>query len=178
MNALVVYCSQTGSARTYAAWLAEDLGCDAVTFDQLDARRPACDLVVLCSWFHAASIKGAKRFRAYMGAHPNQRFAVVAVGANPMPCADWPAAEKEEAFRHSFPADSYPDLPWCYCQGGFHFEKLGTIDKIAMRIYFAMLQKEVDKGSKRDAVALRMMREGFDGCNRAYLEPLKEQLGI
>lgn len=178
MNALVVYCSQTGSAKTYADWLAEDLGCVATTLDQLDAKGPACNLIVLCSWFHAASIKGSKRFRSYMDAHPEQRFAVVAVGATPMPCEDWPANEHEEAFRRSFPADAYPNLPWCYCQGGFHFERLGALDKIAMRIYFHMLEKNIADGSRRDAIALANMREGFDGCDRSYLEPLRQQLGI
>ena len=178
MSALVAYCSQTGSAKRYACWIAEDLGCRAITLDRLGAAGPTHDLVVFCSWFHAASIKGAKQFRAYMDAHPEQRFAVVAVGATPMPCEDWPASEHEEAFRRSFPADTYPDLPWCYCQGGFHFEHLGALDKIAMRVYFRMLGKSAANGSTRDAEALAGMRKGFDGCDRSYLEPLKQQLGI
>lgn len=178
MDALVVYCSQTGSAATYARWLAEDLNCRTVTLDALDAEGPARELVVFCSWFHAASLKGAKRFKAYMEAHPSQRFAIVAVGATPMPCDDWPATEHEEAFRRSFPATDYQDLPWCYCQGGFHFEQLGALDKVAMRVYFHMLKKSIAAGSTRDAVALANMQQGFDGCDRRYLEPLKRSLGI
>ena len=78
-----------------------------------------------------------------MAKHPEKRYVVIAVGATPMPCDLWPASEHEEAFRRSFPADSYPDLPWVYCRGGFHFERLGVMDKIAMRIYFKMLEDEI-----------------------------------
>ena len=87
-------------------------------------------------------------------------------------CELWPESEHEEAFRRSFPKEDYPDLPWCYCQGNFHFEKLGFGDKIAMRMYFKMLETEAKKGSQRDAEALAGMRAGMDGCDRSYLEPL------
>lgn len=177
MDALVVYRSQTGSARTYATWLAEGLACPAVPLEELDVRGANCDLIVLCSWFHAASLVGAKQFQAYMAAHPQKRYAVVAVGATPMPGTDYPASEHEEAFRRSFPADRYGDLPWCYCQGGFHLERLGLADRLMMRAYFAMLGKSARKGSRRDAVALESMRAGFDGCRREYLEPLERELG-
>lgn len=176
MSAVVVFCSQTGSAETYARWLADELGCGAMPLEHLDKAAGPADLVVLCSWFHAASLRGAKRFQGYMASHPEKRYAVVAVGATPMPCETWPASEHEEAFRRSFPTDTYPDLPWTYCQGGFHFERLGTIDKVMMRLYFKMLEGEARRGSERSATALAQMREGYDGCERAYLEPLLAEL--
>lgn len=182
MNTAVVYCSQTGSARKYAGWMAEELGCSPTSLDNIETIADDAELVVFVSWFHAANIKGCKKFQSYMAAHPQKRYAVVGVGATPMPCELWPASEHEEAFRRSFPADRYPDLPWVYCRGGFHFERLSAVDKIAMRIYFKMLEGEIRRGDervrKRNRISLDGMREGFDDCNRAYLEPLLEQLGL
>lgn len=178
MDAAVVYCSQTGSAKTYASWMAEELGCTPEPLDNIETAAADAELVVFVSWFHAASLKGAKRFQAYMAEHPEKRYAVVAVGATPMPCDLWPASEHEEAFRRSFPADRYADLPWVYCRGGFHFERLGAMDKVAMRIYFKMLEGEIKRGNKREQISLDGMRKGFDGCNRAYLDPLLVQLGV
>lgn len=176
MGAVVAFCSQTGSAKRYADWLAEELGCRMVPLEQIEVVAADADLVVLCSWFHAASLKGAKRFRAYMAAHGEKRYAVVAVGATPMPSELWPASEHEEAFRRSFPAGAYPDMPWCYCQGGFHFERLGAVDKAMMHIYFKMLEGEARKGDQRSGTALAQMREGYDGCERSYLDPLVTEL--
>lgn len=182
MKSAVVYCSQTGSAKTYANWMAEELNCKPEHLEDIETADADAELVVLVSWFHAASIKGTKRFQAYMEKHPEKRYAVVAVGATPMPCDLWPVSEHEEAFRRSFPADRYPDLPWIYCRGGFHFERLGTLDKIAMRIYFKMLESQIRRGDervrKRNRISVDGMREGFDECNQAYLEPLFEQLEL
>lgn len=176
MNSVAVYCSQTGSAKTYAEWLSEDLQCPVVPLDRIEQAAESRDLVVFCSWFHAASIKGSKKFKAYMAAHPDKRYAVVGVGATPMPCEMWPFSEVEEAFYRSFPKEEYPNLPWCYCQGNFHFDRLGALDKIAMRMYFSMLEKSAKDGSGRDAEALARMKEGYDGCNRAYLAPILEAI--
>lgn len=175
-EALVVYTSQTGSSERYARWLAEDLGCPARPLAELGRAGERAGLIILCGWFHAASLKGAKALRRHMAAHPEKRYAVVAVGATPMPCDEWPVSEHEEAFRRSFPAEQYPDLPWCYCQGDFHMERLGALDRAAMRIYFRMLRAEADEGSRRSAAALAGMRAGFDGCDRAYLAPLEARL--
>lgn len=178
MKAAVVYCSQTGSAATYARWMAEELGCMPAPIEELEHVAGNASLVVLVGWFHAASLKGSKPFKAYMARHPEKRYAVVAVGATPMPCDLWPASEHEEAFRRSFPADEYADLPWVYCRGGFHFDRLSALDKVAMRIYFTMLESEIKRGNEREKIALAGMREGFDDCNRTYLEPLLKQLGL
>lgn len=176
MSAVVVYRSQTGSARMYAQWLAESLTCAVAPVENIDEAAHEANLVILSGWFHAASLKGSKELKAYMAKHPEKHYAVVAVGATPMPSKDWPASEHEEAFRRSFPAEQYPDLPWCYCRGRFFFDQLNALDKIAMRVYFRMLESAARKGSRRDSAALEGMRRGFDACDRSYLEPLLDEL--
>ncbi len=167
----LVYCSQTGFTKKYADWLAEDLGCEAVPYvDRGRIDLGEIDLLVFCSWFHAASIKGSKWLKKAMGEYPNLRVVVLATGATPMPCEMWPASEVEEAFGRTFPKDEYPDLPHFYCQGGFDFERLGTLDKIAMRMFFKMNAKAAETDPKA-AEMLRVMGDGFDGTRREYLEP-------
>ena len=57
MRTAIVYCSQTGYTQKYADWLAEDLGCEAVPYaDKTRVVLSEIDLLVFCSWFHAASI--------------------------------------------------------------------------------------------------------------------------
>ena len=95
-NVAVVYCSQTGFTKRYAEWLAEELGCTAIPY----ARRSGIDLsktdvLVFCSWFHAASIKGATWFKRAMRENPALQVAVLATGATPMPCDMRSASEVE-----------------------------------------------------------------------------------
>lgn len=76
-----------------------------------------------------------------------------------------------EAFRRTFPENEYPALPHFYCQGGFDFERLGTSDKIAMKMFFKANAKAAESDPKA-AEMLRVMGEGFDGTRREYLEPV------
>lgn len=168
----VVYCSQTGFTRRYAEWLAEDLGCAAIPY----AKRSGIDLagmdvLVFCSWFHAASIKGAAWLKKAMREYPALSTVVLATGATPMPCGLWPASEVEEAFSRTFPVADYPDLPHFYCQGGFDYGRLSVLDKIAMKAFFKMNEKAA-KTDPKAAEMLRVMEGGFDGTKRAYLEPV------
>ena len=64
MITAVVYCSQTGYTRTYARWLAESLGTEALPFERRDeAAASGADTLVFLSWFHAGGLKGAKWLR-------------------------------------------------------------------------------------------------------------------
>lgn len=171
-NVAVVYCSQTGFTKRYAEWLAEELGCTAIPY----ARRSGIDLsktdmLVFCSWFHAASIKGTTWLKRAMREHPALQVAVLATGATPMPCDVCSASEVEEAFSRVFPAADYPGLPHFYCQGGFDYNRLGVPDKIAMKAFFKMNAKAAETDPKA-AEMLRVMGDGFDGTRRAYLEPV------
>lgn len=176
MKQAIIYCSQTGFTKKYAQWLAEDLGCEAVLFaDRGSIVFGKIDLLVFCSWFHAASIKGAKWLKKVMADNPELEVVVIATGASPMPCETWPASEIGNAFRKTFPESEYPDLPHFYCQGGFDYDRLGAPDKIAMRMFFKMNAKTAETDPKA-AEMLRIMKGGFDGTRREYLEPVLEYI--
>ncbi len=172
MKVAVVYCSQTGFTRKYAEWLAEDVGCKAVPYaDRGRIDLNEIDALVFCSWFHAASIKGAKWLKGAMREHPGLRVVVLTTGATPMPCEAWPAFMFEEAFRRTFPGAAYPNLPHFYCHGGFDYDRLGTPDKVAMRMFFKVKAKAAETDPEA-AGMLRVMGDGFDGTRREYLDPV------
>ncbi len=176
MKSVIIYCSQTGFTKKYAQWLAEDLGCEAIPFaNRSSIALDEIGLLVFCSWFHAASIKGAKWLKKVMADNPELEAIVIATGASPMPCEAWSASEIEEAFRKTFPEVEYSDLPHFYCQGGFDYDRLGAPDKIAMRMFFKMNAKAAETDPKA-AEMLRVMKAGFDGTRREYLDPVLEHI--
>ncbi len=176
MKAAIVHCSQTGFTRTYAEWLAEELGCEATPFaNRSSIPMSETDLLVFCSWFHAASIKGSKWLKKVMAEHPHLSVVVLATGAAPMPNDAHEAAEVESAFRRTFPQEEYPELPHFYCQGGFDYDRLGMADKLAMRMFFKMNAKAAETDPKA-AEMLRVMKAGFNGTNRDYLDPVLDHV--
>lgn len=176
MKKAIVYCSQTGFTKKYAQWLAEDLECEAMSFtDRNSIALDEIDLLVFCSWFHAASIKGSKWLKKVMAGNPDLEVVVLATGATPMPDDMWLASEIEDAFRKTFPESEYPDLPHFYCHGGFDYDRLGTSDKMAMRMFFKINAKAA-KTDPKAAEMLRVMKGSFDGTRREYLDPVLDHI--
>lgn len=173
MDPVVVFTSQTGFTRRYAEHVAGRLGCPLVDLAKKPRYDPAGhDVVVFCGWFHAASLKGSDWAKRALAAHPGARFAIVGVGATPMPCGLWPESVHEAAFRRSFPAQDYPDLPFFYAQGGFCFDRLGLPDKLAMRVFFKMQRRQAETDPQA-ADMLRHMEPGhFDAVDFANLDGL------
>ena len=64
-------------------------------------------------------------------------------------------------------------MPHFYCHGGYDFEKLGAVDKAAMRMFYKMNEKDADPKTHE---MLATMRAGFDGTRREYLAPVIEQV--
>lgn len=172
MKTAIVYSSMTGHTKKYAEWLAEELGIDAVPYAERGSiDLEAIDTLVFCSWFHAASVVNAKWLKREMRRRPKLKVAVLVTGATPMPESGWgDENEIEQAFRRTFPEGEYADIPWFYCHGGFDFDKLDAPNKMAMRMFFKMNDKNA--GDPKTAEMLAVMREGFDGTDRRYLEPL------
>lgn len=176
MSTVIVYCSQTGYTKTYARWLADSLGTEALPFSRRgEAAVSSAETIVFLSWFHAGGLKEARWLRGRMDAQPGKRYVVVGVGAYPMPSEDWPQSDTDAAFEHAFPRDRYPALKHFYCQGGFDFDRLCTLDKLAMRAFFRMQAKAAET-DPRIAFALDAMKQGFDGTGRAHLQPVIDHL--
>ena len=168
MKTVVAYSSQTGFTKRYAEWIAEALGCDAVSLDdspRFDAE--GFDAVVFGGWFHAASLVGEKWFKRQRTEHPDTRFAVFAVGATP---AEW-TDMVDEALARSLPSPEFDDVPRFYLRGGFDYEGLNMPNKLMMKMFFKM-QAKAAESDPRAAEMLEGMRGGFDGTDRAAIEPL------
>lgn len=168
MNTMVVYSSQTGFTKRYAEWIAEELGCDAVSLDnnvRFDAG--AFDAVVLGGWFHAASFVGGKWLKQQHAAHPCTKFVVFAVGATP---ADWTDMVDDGTAR-ALPSPEFDDVPRFYLRGGFAYERLSMPNKLAMKMFFKMQAKAAET-DPRAAEMLAGMRDGFDGTDRDAIAPV------
>ena len=130
MNTVVVYSSQTGFTKKYAEWIAEELGCEAVSLNdepRFDAE--GFDVVVLGGWFHAGGLMGKKWLVRQRAAHPNTRFVVFAVGATPTEWTDM----VDEALTRELPSPDFDDVERFYLRGGFAYERLSTPNKLAMK---------------------------------------------
>lgn len=170
MRMVVVYSSQTGFTKRYAEWIADELNCTAVSLDD-DPRFDAAgfDVVVLGGWFHAGGLVGKKWLIRQRAAHPETHFVVFAVGATPTEWTDM----VDEALARELPSPDYDDVERFYLRGGFAYERLSMPNKLAMKLFFKMQEKNA-KSDPHAAEMLSGMRGGFDGTDRATIAPVVE----
>ncbi|RDB61246.1 hypothetical protein C1878_12225 [Gordonibacter sp. 28C] len=172
MSAIVVYASQTGFTRRYAEWIAEELGCDAVPVEQADGvDAGAFEVVVFGGWFHAGGLVGMKWLKRAREAHPGARFVAFAVGATPTEWTDM----VDEAMGREFPSPEFDGVPRFYLRGGFAYERLSMPNKLAMKLFFKMQEKQAAT-DPRAAEMLEGMRGGFDATDRAAVAPVIERV--
>lgn len=178
MSYAVVYQTKHGSARRYATWLAEDLGCEARDLTQTsDDQLLASDAIVLAGGNYYGSILGSKRLARLMQAHPEKRYAVVFVGATPMPREYGGVSGHERMFYHNFPREKFPHLVWTYCIGGYDPAVQSPLDRLVLGLYAEMLPLRARREPEKPFLAMRDdLRRGFDRADRAHLAPLAAYL--
>ena len=125
------------------------------------------DVVVLGGWLHAGGLVGKKWLARAREKHLQTRFVVFAVGATPVEWTDM----VEEALAKELPSPEFDDVERFYLRGGFAYERLGLPDKLAMKLFFKMQEKNA-AADPRAAEMLEGMRGGFDGTDRAAIAPV------
>lgn len=161
---LILYNSKTGFTKRYAEWLAEEIPCDLLSYDERDtAKFDDYDAVVYGGWAHAGTVAGFKWFKEQLPKLSGKIVAVFATGATP---AGTP--EQMEMLAQK-PAGN---LPFFYCQSGLCYEKMGTGNKLLMSMFRKMMKKM--KGE--DSEMYQMLCHSYDISSKELLTPLIQYL--
>lgn len=155
---VIIYRSKTGFSQRYAQWLAEELGCRAVPFQERDAIRwDEYGTVILTGGLYAGRMAGLKWLAKRLPELAGKRVAALAVGCAPM---DNPGME--ESMDQLF--GPLPQVRGFYCQGGLDYQRMGAADRAMMAALRAALRR------KKDAQAmLEGISRSFDAAKRENL---------
>lgn len=82
-RSIVIYTSKRGSTKQYAEWIAEDLGCEAMTLDEaaekdIDLHEYSC--IVYGGWIRGSGIVGFDRFGRWLDDELMRRLIVYGTG--------------------------------------------------------------------------------------------------
>lgn len=90
MKAIVVYKTKYGSTKTYAEWIAGEIGCEAVEAKNIDADLLAAyDTIVYGGGLYAEIINGVSLITKNMGGLEGKRIFVYTTGITPLDCRDY-----------------------------------------------------------------------------------------
>ena len=90
MNAIVIYKSKYGSTKTYAEWIAEELGCEAVDVTAVKADDLlSYDTIVYGGGLYAETINGVNFITKNIEKLAGKKIIVYSTGLTPLDCRDY-----------------------------------------------------------------------------------------
>lgn len=158
---IIIYRSKTGFSQRYAQWMAEELGCRAVPFQDRDTIRwEEYGTVILAGGLYAGRMAGLKWLAKQLPDLTGKRIAALAVGCAPMDTPDL-GESMDKLFG------PLPQIHGFYCQGGLDYARMGAVDRAMMAALRAALRR------KKDAQAmLEGISRSFDGTRRENLSEI------
>ncbi len=172
MKTLVIYTSQTGFTRRYAQWLADEMSADLYDLKDVQKREEAFfaayDAIVYAGWCMAGSVVKAKWFLGRAESWKEKRLAVVCVGGSPNDSPD-----VETMLKRMLSEEQRRYVKAFYCQGGFAYEKMNTVSKLAMKLFVSALKKKPDEKSRQMAEQIAV---SYDISDRKFIEPIVSYL--
>ena len=164
MKAIVIYTSKRGSARQYAEWIAEDLGCRAIPLSDVDWSETDLseyDCVIYGGWIRGSGIVDFNKFARHLDPGLMSRLILFGVGF-----ADETAENYAQVWGYSIgkidPENKGGAI--MYILGGRYDPQAVTgFDRFLMKIMRTVLVS----GSTRDArSAANKMKDRIDiGCD-------------
>ena len=158
---IILYRSKTGFSQRYAQWLAEDLGCGAVPYqERAGVVLGKYNTIILVGGLYAGQMAGLKWLEKQLPQLVGKRIAAVAVGCSPADNPELPGSMQALFGR-------MPQIQGFYCQGGLDYVHMGWLDRAMMAVLRATLRGKTEKAAMLEGIS-----DSFDASDRAYLEPV------
>lgn len=147
MKTVVVYKSKSGYTKTYAEWIAKELGADLKENNKLKIEEvSAYDTIIYGGGMYAGGINGLKFIKYNYEQLKEKNIAVWATGANP-----GRPEELQAVWEKHFSPEQLEHIKTFYLRGGFDISLCSKGDKILMNLLKSHLKKkenptEDDKG--------------------------------
>lgn len=171
MKTIVIYHSQTGFTKRYAAWIAEAASADCFALSEAKGKKLAeYDAVIFGGWACAGRISKLNWLKDHMAKGPGRKVIVFCVGGSP---ADNP--EIEPFLKKNLEELGLEGAEAFYCPGGFNYEKMPAVSKLMMKAFIKMLKAKKDK-TEAEEVMVKMISSSYDISDKKYIEPILECL--
>ena len=190
---IVLYTSKYGAAETYARWIAEALGCQAVSLDKFSKKElQGYDAVIYGGGVQAGGVRGLEQFTKWIkgdlklrqmakrgtiseaeaagsGAFDRQYY-IFAVGIS------LDSEENRLQLRDiNFDKDWLRELPCFFLPGAFDPAKLTGVDKAIIKVATKMFQDKPEaQAAAEDMQVLRYFETGCDLIDRTRTTALIE----
>ena len=166
MEVVVVCNSKTGFTKRYADWIAEELNCSVLSYQDFMKRKVigANDIVLFGSRIHAGKIEYLNKVKARFVDKKN--LVVFATGATP--ASETSAIEK--IWITNFTDAEINIIPHFYMQSGMNYERMGFFDRTIMKIVARLLGGKKNK-SETEKGFEQAIKNSYDSSSKENIAP-------
>ena len=171
MKCIIIYQSRYGTTERYAKWLAENLGCQAVSAEKaMKENFDIYDTVILGGGLYAGGIGGASVLKRQWDTIKRKKIVVFTVGL-----ADPAVTDYRRIIDKNFNAEQQKAIRFFHLRGGINYHELGPIHRIMMALMKNVLQKKEEaKLTDDERGLLDTYGKAVDFTNRDSLRPIVE----
>lgn len=172
MKTIVIYNSKTGFTKRYAEWISEALSCECVELKEASKKNLSeYDAVVFGGWCMAGGVTKLAWFKNQVHALAGKKLVVYVVGGSPAESPDIPVA-----MERIFSGKEWSSVKSFYCPGGFNYEKMSLLSKLAMKMFVKTIlaKKDITEDEKKMA---EMISHSYDIADKKYIKPILAELG-
>ncbi len=175
-KAIVIYTSKRGSTKQYAEWIAEELGCEAISYDAALKKGSGINLydydcIIYGGWIRGSGIVDFDSFRLLIDEELRPRLIVFGVGV---------AIESAENYKQvyeinykKFAIDGAKNPTLYILSGAYDPKKVNGFDAMLMKVMKQVLKS--GKTTEGQADAGRMLdriENGIDLVDRGNIQAL------
>jgi len=167
MKTIVLYHSQTGFTKRYAAWIAEATGAECLALSEAGKKDlNTYDVIVFGSWVCAGGISKIGWFKKRIPQWAGKKLIVFCVGGSPLDNPDVPIA-----MNRNFTEEERKRVHVFYCPGGINYEKMSAPSRMMMRMFVRTLKSKKNP-TQSEQVMARVLASSYDISDQAYIAPI------
>lgn len=154
MKSIVVYKSKYGFTKTYAEWIAKDLGADLMISDNVkEGSLSNYDTIIFGGGLYAGGVSGIKKLIQNYDSIQNKAIYLFTVGASDM--TDQTNIEGiRGALNNVLPPPMLEKIKLYHLRGGMKYSKMTFVHRVMMSMFLKMLSKKPENELGADAKAM------------------------
>lgn len=169
MKNIVIYKSNYGTTKHYAAWLADMLGCRAVSADGIkNVNLDEYDTIILGGGLYAGGIGGAAVLKKQWDAVKRKKVVVFTVGL-----ADPADTDYKQIIDKNFSSEQQKTIRFFHLRGGISYKRLGSVHKVMMAVMKTLIKRKKESEiSDEDRQFLVTYGKHLDFVSKDTLRPI------
>ena len=169
MNAIVIYKTKYGSTKTYAEWIANELGCEAVNAKDMSAGRLSeYDTIIYGGGLYAEVINGVSLITKNIAALSDKRIAVFTTGITPIDCRGYyDTYVIEKNFKHGVPEN----VKIFNFLGKMKLDELSLVHRTALKTLKKIMSSK-ENPSEMEKLLVTLCDADGDFCDKESIKEL------